>query len=169
MAIEASSYSSVADVLALTRHFLDGESTFDEASRPSLSEVEAFIDDISSDLNDAIRACGFSIPVSVASPKRSCDLWVRTRAAAMVELTARSTGFDGSEDSRYKSLWELLGDDPFEWVQKRKTSWADQGVPVADDASAALTFTAMNKHGERTDPDSTVREQPMFRRRMFNP
>ena len=168
MALSANSYSSVASVLAMTRHFLDGADTFDAETRPNLTEVEGFIDEVSADLNDAIAACGFSVPITATGPALACALWVRTKAAAMVELTARSTGFDGSEDSRYQSLWDLLGKDPFDWVGKRKKAWADQGVSVATDASDALTFTALKNHDNRTDPDLTTREQPMFRRRMFS-
>ena len=169
MALDASSYSSVADVLALTRHFLDGANTFDDATRPTLTEVEGFIDDVSADLNDAIRACGLAIPISAAGPKRSCDLWVRTKAAAFVELTSRSAGFDGSETSRHRELYDLMGADAFEWVEKRCQSWVDQGATQTDETSAAFTYTALKKHSERSDPDNTTREQPMFRRRMFNP
>lgn len=167
MAISANSYSSVSEVVALTRHMLDGPSTFDEATRPSLSEVEKFIDQISAELNDAIRACGLAIPISATGPKLSCDLWVSVRAAAMVELTQRSTGFDGGEDSRYKALWDLLNEDPFAWVEKRCQSWSDQGVTMTTAASGALTYTALNSHDNRSDPNNTTREQPMFRRRQF--
>jgi hypothetical protein len=168
MTLNANSYSSVAEVLAMTRHMLDGAPTFDEATRPSLTEVEGFIDQISAELNDAIRACGLAIPIAAAGPKMSCDLWVRVRAAAMVELTQRGTGFDGSEDSRYKALWDLLNEDPFAWVEKRCQSWSDQGVTMTEAASGALTYTALNSHDNRSDPKNTTREQPIFRRRMFN-
>lgn len=167
MTISANSYSSVDEVLAMTRHMLDGAPMFDEATRPSLTEVEGFIDQVSADLNDAIRACGLAIPIAATGPKMSCDLWVRVRAAAMVELTQRSTGFDGGEDSRYKALWDLLDEDPFAWVEKRCQSWADQGVTMTEAASGALTYTALSSHDNRSDPNSTTREQPMFRRRQF--
>lgn len=168
MAILLSSYSSVDDVEALTRHLLDGETEFNSTTRPTLLEVEGFIDQISANLNDAAVACGFSVPIVAAGPKLSCDSWVRPRASAMVELTQRSAGFDGGEDSRYASLWNLY-DDAFEFVEKRKKSWSDQGVGVATDSSDALTYTAINKHSERADPTSDVKEQPLFRRRQFLP
>jgi len=169
MAISANSYSSVDAVLAMTRHMLDGGApTFDEATRPTLSEVESFIDEVSADLNDAIASCGFTVPITATGPKLSCDLWVRARASAMVELTQRSAGFDGSEESRYASLWNLLNEDPFEWVKQRCQAWADQGVTQTDVVSGSLTYTALSSYANRSDPNNTTREQPMFRRRMFN-
>lgn len=34
--------------------------------------------------------------------------------------------------------------------------------------SAGLVFTGQNKHSERSDPDNTTYEQPIFRRGLFN-
>ena len=172
MTLNANSYGTVAEVTALTRHLLDGPDVFDEATRPSLSEVESFIDKVSANLNDAIAALGFSVPITAAGPKLSCDSWVVAKAAAMVELTQRSAGFDGdsrygSSGGRYLSLWNLY-EDAFEFVEKRRQAWADQGAAQTDQLSGALTYTALSNHANRSDPSNTTREQPMFRRRMFN-
>lgn len=166
MAIDANSYSSVADVLAVTRHLLSGQSNFDASTVPTLAEVEAFIDDVSSLLNDAIAAHGFTVPISTAGPKRSCDIWVRTKAAAMVELTQRGEGFAEEEGSRYGAFWNLF-DDAYEFVAKLAEGWKQQGVTVSDNSSDGLAYTGILVHSERTDPTVTTREQPLFRRRQF--
>jgi len=166
MSLNANSYASVADVLAVTRHLLTGGATFDADTVPTLTEVEAFIDDCSSLLNDAIAAFGFTVPISTAGPKRSCDLWVRTKAAAMVELTQRGEGFGEEESSRYGAFWNLF-DDAYEFVGKYAEGWKQQGVTVSDATSDGLAYTGMLVHSERTDPTVTTREQPLFRRRQF--
>jgi len=168
MAIDDNSYSNIADIVAVTRHLLDGGVSYTPNTKPTLIEVEAFIDDVSSDLNDAIASHGFTVPISTAGPKRSCDLWVRSKVAALVELTQRGTGFDGEEDSRYGSLWNLF-DEAYEWVAKRADGWKAQGVTTTEDSSDSLAYTGLYNHDQRTDPDSTTIEQPMFRRRQFDP
>jgi len=65
-------------------------------------------------------------------------------------------------------LWNLLNEDPFEWVKQRCQAWADQGVTQTDVVSGSLTYTALSSYANRSDPNNTTREQPMFRRRMFN-
>lgn len=167
MALDANSYSSVADVAAWTRHLLDGESSFAVTTRPTLSEVEGFIDDASAMLNDAIAAHGFSVPITAAGPKRSCDLWVRAKAAAYVELTQRAQGFDGQDGNRSSAFLNLF-EDAFAFVAQHAKGWKQQGVTVSESVSEGLSFTGLKKHSERTDPDSTTIEQPMFRRRQFN-
>jgi hypothetical protein len=166
MAIDANSYSSVADVLTVTRHLLNGGATFDASTVPTYTEVEAFIDDVSSLLNDAIAAHGFTVPISAAGPKRSCDLWTRAKVSALVELTQRGEGFGEAEGSRYGAFWNLF-DDANEFVSKSAEGWKQQGAAVTSAASDGLTFTALTIHSERTDPTVTTREQPLFRRRQF--
>lgn len=166
MAIDANSYSSVADVTAVTRHLLDGAVSFHEGTRPTLLEVEAFIDDTSSLLNDAIAAHGFTVPISAAGPKRSCDIWVRTKAAAFVELTQRGEGFGEEEGSRYGAFWNLF-DDAYEFIAKIAEGWKEQGVGVSNNTSDGLAYTGMEVHSQRTDPTIRTREQPLFRRHQF--
>ena len=167
MAIDSNSYSSVDDVYAMTRHVLSGETTFDTSTVPTLAEVESFIDDVSSLLNDAVASFGFTVPISTAGPLRSCDLWVRLKAAALVELTQRGSGFDESESSRVNMLVRFF-DEAFNFVKMRAEGWKNQGVTVSDAMYQGLTFTAFDKHSERTDKDSTTLEQPKFRRGLFD-
>lgn len=167
MAIDANSYSSVADVEAMCRHLLDGHASFTTATNPTTLEVEAFIDDVSSLLNDAIAAAGFTVPISAASPKRSCDIYVRTKVVALCELTQRGEGFGEEEGSRYNAFWKLLGD-ASEWVAERAQGWVNQGISPAVNASSGLNFTALNKHSERDDPMSSTLEQPLFRRHKWD-
>lgn len=168
MAIDENSYSSTEDVAAWTKHLLDGEQGFSPVTRPTLNEVEAFIDDASAMLNDAIAAAGFSVPITAAGPKRSCDLWVRAKSAGFVELTQRSEGFSGNDGDRH-SVFINLFEDAFDFVARHAKGWKQQNVTVTESASEGLAFTALDKHSERTDPDSTTMEQPMFRRRQFAP
>jgi len=168
MDLDDNSYSSVADVVAWTRHLLDGEGSFAATTRPTLTEVVAFIDDASAMLNDAIAAAGFAVPITAAGPKRSCDLWVRAKAAGYVELAQRGQGFDGQGGSRASAFTDMFSD-AYEFVARNAKGWKQQGVTVSESASEGLSFTGLNKHSERTDPDSTTIEQPLFRRRQFNP
>ena len=102
MAIRADSFSSVDEVVAFTRHLLDGNLSFNTTTRPTLLNVEKFIDRASACINIALYREGFT-PSNVyanAVAKLVCDDWVTMMATKFVELTQRGTGYNANEGSR---------------------------------------------------------------------
>ena len=169
MAIRSDSYGSVADVTAYTRHLLDGQSAFNSTTRPTVTEVEGFIDRASGVLNNCILGAGFS-PSDISSNSTAVlalDEWVVTRAARMVELTQRGTGYDGSEGSRLAGFDSMI-DEACEYVSKMTAGWKEQGITVSKPTSEGLEFTGLDEHDQRADPDDSTREQPKFRRGKFD-
>lgn len=160
MAIAANSYGSVNEVLAYTRHLLDGKMTFDIATRPTLAEVEKFIDRASGILNTALDGEGVTVPVTAATAILACDAWVVMRAAEWAELTQRGHGFDEGFGAR-------LDGEPYDIVADAKKT-ADFIARTIKEVSDGLTFTAYDKHSERSDPQSSTLEQPKIRRGMFD-
>ena len=47
MAIRSDSYSSIAGIVSGTRHLLDGQTTFNSTTIPTVTEVEVFVDEAS--------------------------------------------------------------------------------------------------------------------------
>ena len=102
MAIRADSFSSTSEVTAYTRHLLDGQSSFNSTTRPTVTEMEKFIDRASGILNVAISNEGFT-PSDVygnSTAKLACDDWVTQKAVMYTELTQRGTGYSVEEGSR---------------------------------------------------------------------
>lgn len=169
MAIRADSYSSTSEVLAFTRHLLDGETAFNSTTRPTATEVEKFIDRASSHLNVALTKAGLSASSVRANStaKLMGDDWVTQRAAEYVELTQRGVGFNDQENQRW---WA------FRNMQKAADGFVSEvalglkylGVTVPHPTSAGLSFTGLDERSQRTDPTITTREQPKFRRGLFN-
>jgi len=170
MAIRSDSYGSTDEVRAYTRHLLDGAVDFSASTRPTLTEVEKFIDRASGILNSCILGAGFA-PANIAAnstAKLPCDDWVVTRAARMTELTQRGTGYDGSEGSRLAGF-DTMTKDACNFVDAMSEGWKQLGITVSKATSEGLAFTALDEHSQRSDPDDTTREQPAFRRRQFTP
>ena len=138
MAIRDDSYGNVAGVMALTRHLLDGAAKFSDQTRPTLAEVEAFIDRWSATLNVALVNREVSVPVTQPVVKLVCDQWVIRQAAAEVELTQRGAGFSESEDSRAAALrpgrLEAVADSV-------AAALLQLGVTTQGRASSGLAFT----------------------------
>lgn len=167
MAIRGDSYGSVVEVTANTRHLLQGEEEFNANTRPNLTEVEKFIDRASSHLNVALGGVGLATPITNSTAKLVCDDWVVNRATEYVELTQRGTGYNDEEGTR-TATFHRLSKDAVEFAEIFRKGFAEQGVGVDAKSSEGLIYTALNKHSERTDPDSTTKEQPVFRRHKWD-
>lgn len=164
MTIRADSFSSVDEVVGFTRHLLDGNATFTTTTRPTLAEVEKFIDRASALLNLALSTNGFS-PSAVynnAVAKLACDDWVTQQAVKYVMYTQRSTGMFSDRDEAF------VMSDPNAFINGFANGLVNLGVAQADPKADGLYFTGLLVHDDRSDPDDSTKEQPLFRRRLFD-
>ena len=167
MAIRSDSFSSVSEVVGFTRHLLDGQSSFNSTTRPTLTELEKFIDRASGVLNVALSASGFT-PSNVynnSTAKLACDDWVTQRAAKYTELTQRGTGYSADEGSRTAAF---SPEEAREFVSQMATGFINLGVPQAITMSDGLYFTGIDAQADRSDPNDASKAQPLFRRGMFD-
>ncbi len=139
MAIGANSYSTPDDVLAFTRHLLDGESGFNSTTRPSLTEVEGMIDRASAALNLALCGEGLRIPITQADAKLACDEWTTARVVGMVELTRQAQGWSGDAGSRAEGFLHLVTSAQ-DFAAENGPAFKRIGCAVADVASEGLAF-----------------------------
>jgi len=167
MTIRADSYSSPAEVVAYTKHLLDGNATFNSTTRPTVTEVEKFIDRASGTLNVALRGCGLAVPIVNSTAKLSCDDWVTNQATAYVELTQRGAHFDGTENTRAGSFLEL-NQDAQEFVDMMCLGFKRLGVTQSDQSSDGLQFTGLQVKSDRSDPTDSTKRQPVFERGEFD-
>lgn len=167
MAINANSYGTVSEVAALTRLYLAGETEFSSSTRPTLTDVETWIDRCSGLLNLALANCGFSTPVSQADAKFACDMWVVEKVAALVELSQPTAAF-GEEPNPRAAYFQTLGQNATQWVQENELGFKTLGVSVSDASSAALVSTGETVQSSRPDATNTGIEQPFFTRRQFD-
>lgn len=168
MAIRADSFSSVDEVKGYTRHLLDGHSTFDATTRPTVTEVEKFIDRVSGTLNTAIASKGFSASAVRANStaKLACDDWVTQKAVKYTELTQRGTGWNTDEGSRTKAF--MTSEDAVDFVESMLMGFVNLGIALANPTSEGLLFTGIDVQANRSDPSDTSKEQPFFARRSFD-
>lgn len=167
MALRADSYGSVAEVTAFTKHILDGQSAFNSTTRPTLTEVEKFIDRSSSYVNVALRTNGFAAPVTNSTAVLMLDDWVVDKASLLTELTQRGAGFSEADVSRTASF-RAIADDAMEFISDNVLGLKRLGLTVSEKLSDGLAFTALDDQDRRADPDDSTLEQPMFTRGLFN-
>lgn len=164
MALAANSYGSIAEVEALVRHLLDGDLEFNQETTPTKLETEAIINRVSGVLNTALAANGFSIPLSNAISVLACAEWVIKWSIIELRHAYPHLGISEEEDQPSGDIFQAA----YDFVRLNAPAFKNLEETVDDETSEGLTFTALNKHSERSDPDNTAYEQPMFRRRLFD-
>lgn len=167
MTLASWTYSSVEEVTALTRHLLDGELAFNDTTRPTLDEVEAFISYASAQINSALADAGFTIPIAQEIVVYEIDAWVTAKAAMYVELTRRGAGYSDGEETR-TGVFKSLADSATAYVKANMGGWQELGAAFTPTMSAGLSFTALAAQAHRPDRTNTAREQPLFTRRQFD-
>lgn len=168
MAIRGDSYSSTAEVVAVTRHLLRGETTFNSTTAPSGTEVIKFIDRASGALNVALRVRGLTTPVTNTTSKLDLDGWVTGKAAEFVELTLRGAGSREKTGTSRFSLLSGLAKDAAAFVDLNSLGWIRLGVTEANRLSDGLAFTGETTQADRADPDDTTVAQPKFKKGQFD-
>lgn len=168
MAIRADSYGSLEEVAAITRHLLRGQSTYNSTTTPSQTEVEKFIDRASAAVNVAVRVRGLATPITNTTSKLDCDNWVVGKSAEFVELILRGAGSREQTGTSRFQFMSGLSKDANEFVSLNSLGWIRLGVTEAARMSDGLKFTAETAQKDRTDPDDTTLEQPIFKRDLFD-
>ena len=165
MSIREDSYGSVAGVMALTRHLLDGAPMFNDHTRPTLGEVENFIDRWSAVLNTALLAAGVGLPVAHEVARLTADQFVIRQAAAEVELTHRGAGWGDGENDRPRAL--MMSDAKQTAAQIAAALQAIGDTSVPGRASDGLSYTGLTPRAARLRANTI--EQPFFWRGQFDP
>lgn len=158
------SYASSYEVAALMRHQLDGASSFSGSTTPTLSEVETIIERVSGVLNTALAGVGLTVPVTNETAVLACDDWVVRHTAGVLRgmYPHLGIGSDAPGGIEYGTLAMAQ-----QFADSVLKAFKNLGVSVTDVTSDGLTFTGLQKHSERSDPDNTAYEQPKFRRGEF--
>ena len=168
MAIRGDSFSSAAEITAYTRHLLDGETLFNSTTRPTVTELETFIDRASGVLNVAIAGEGFT-PSAVygnSTAKLSCDDWVTQKATKYVELTQRGTGYSAEEGSRTAAF--SMTKDAQEFAEANAIGFIQLSIVQGIKLSDGLAFTGLDAQADRADRTNTALEQPYAERDQFD-
>ena len=161
------SYSDSTSVLAFTRHLIDGQTTFNSTTRPTMTEVQAFINRCSGVLDVAMAGVGLVTPITNTTAKLACDDWTTSRAAEYVELTQRGTGYSDGEGSR-TAAFRNLQKSANEFASMNRQGFVRLGVSASYGKADGLQFTGLSVPAERADRSDTGLVQPQFRRGLFD-
>lgn len=157
MSVGANSYGAAADVAALTVRFTSSGS-YTTGTRPTLAQVEAWIDRVSAMLNIVLAEQGFAIPVTQGDCVDMLELFVTTEVADLCNY-ANSAGRFFS-DQKYTT-------GPLRAIQKEAADFIVEHAEGFDQLGTTRTRAGLNGLATRETDDNGDVIPPMFSRKQF--
>ena len=149
MAIGANSYSSLVSVATRTPRWATPGGTFDGTTKPTATQVELFIDEVSALLNVALTEDGFTIPVTQADAKLLMNMFVSEEVASMVLGLHGSGRFaDRGRKSDKSSRFVMIQNDVERFLKRNQYGLRKLGVA----AESILATVKMTEDADTTEP-----------------
>ena len=144
----------------MTARYLIG-GTFTTATRPTLAQVEKFIDNASSTLNVMLAKAGFSIPIVQADAKAACAEIVIECVVDMCHA-ANSTGRFFTERALERGM------NPMKAIREDIASWVEAQAPGLEALGASRSISQLDGIAFRGTDDAGNEIFPIFQRDGFS-
>lgn len=134
------SYGSAAGVGGLSALWSDS-GTFTASTRPTLTQVNTWLDEVSALVDTALEDEGFTTPVTVAGVVKELDLLVNGIVKDLADYS-HGAGRFFSERAIEAGLSPFMTIDKevHAWVQRKSVGFANQGVPQEEVGRKEATF-----------------------------
>ncbi len=157
MSVGANSYGQASDVAALTPRFASAGS-YSASTRPTLAQVEAWIDQVSAVLNVLLAEQNFKIPATQADVVLLLKQFVVTQVADLANY-ANSAGRFFSDKNLTTGPWQAIQKEAADFIAKHAEGLQNLGATRSVAGLDALDF--------RSTDDSGAEIEPMFARKQF--
>lgn len=159
MAVATNTYGSVDEVAALTVMYTD-DGVYDLETRPTLGQVETFLDRVSAILNMVLAREGFSVPVTQADAALALDDFAVEHAAYLCHSVNRAGPYvPGNEQLRGRTAFEVIREAAASFIQE----WAGGLEALGATRTRAGTYGL----GCRTQDADGDELTPFFQRKMM--
>jgi hypothetical protein len=152
MAVGANSYGSAAGVGALVPRYAGTTGAFDGTTRPTATQVEALIDQISSLINMILSKEGFTIPISQADTKLALTIFSQEEVAAICEGINGSGRFGPTTKSPGRSRFSLITDDIQDFIETNSIGFEALGAARPVSTAGSIGFRDTDEGGHPTFP-----------------
>ena len=154
MPIGANSYGSTAGVAALTPRYAHSSGVYDATTRPTITQVESFIDQVSSLLNVMLAREGFIIPVTNANVVLMLAMFTNEEVAQICEGINGSGRFGPGQKQIGRSRYQLITADVQDFIETSKAGIEAIGATQAAGQSdmGAVGYRDTDERGNPTSP-----------------
>lgn len=152
MAIGANSYGTAAGIAAFVPNYTAG-GNFNAATRPTLTQVEGWIDSMSGLLNSILAEAGFTVPVTDNNVKDALDFFVNQEVASICEGVNGSGRFGPtSKQVGKQGRFALMLEDVKAFVEGNKAGFERLGAERSYDATSSIAYRDSDESGEAVTP-----------------
>lgn len=132
MTTGVNSYGTAAEVAAYTKRYTSA-GAYGAGTRPTLTEVEGWIDSVSATMNTALAGAGFSIPITQTDAKAAIAAFV---VEAVVDLchAANSAGRFFTDQALARGIT------PMRAIRSEMKAWVDENAAGLEALGATRTL-----------------------------
>lgn len=159
MTIGLNSYGTVAEVAALTRRYTTN-GYFDVDTRPSVAQVEKWIDNASATLNVMLAKAGFTVPITQADAKAACG-------EIVVEVVVDLCHAANSAGRFYTDRALERGVSPMKVLRQEMADWVELQAPGLENLGATRSTSLLGGMAYRDTDESGNATFPIFQREGF--
>lgn len=150
MATSERSYGAASDVAALTPRFTTNGS-YDSSSRPTLSQVDAWIDQVSAILNVLLAEANFTIPVTQKDVALLLKHFVATEVADLANY-ANSAGRFFSDKNMTTGPWQAIQSEAAKFISEHAEGLQNLGAGRSVAGLDGLAFNETDDEGDEIEP-----------------
>lgn len=150
MGIGANSYGSAAEAAAMVPQYT-ASGTFTTGTRPTLVQVEKFIDRVSAMVNTLLAQLGFAIPVTQTDAKLVLDHFVVEEVAELCEAVNRAGRF-ASERLAGKGRFDVVFGDAVGFLKGQAEGLEALGATRSRDMTFGLAWCDADDAGDGIEP-----------------
>lgn len=160
MALNTNSYGHPDDIAALTPRWATSSAIFDSTTRPTLGQVQNWVNQVSAMVNAILSQYGFTIPVTQTDAVEMLNLFVNEEVAAMVEGVNGSGRFGPTTKAPGKrGRFAVITEDIIGFIEAIATGLEQMGV--------SRTYTFAEGAGYRGTDEDGNDIAPLFQRSAF--
>ncbi len=152
MTVGPNSYGTTAGTAALVPRWASA-GDFTTSTRPTLAQVEAWIDQISGLLNAMLARAGFTIPITDDDVKDALDLFVNQEAAAMADGVNGSGKFGPTAKAVGKQgRFNILMGDVQDFIEAYAVGFERLGAKRTETIAGGIGYRGTDESGDEIHP-----------------
>ena len=151
MSILDNSYGSPDDVAALVRRYTN-EGVFDGTTRPTLEQLERYIDRISGITNVYLAEKGFTVPVTQTDAKLALDELVNQSVVELCHVTNSAGRFFTDRRLKRQSPLRVIREEIAAWIELHDTGLENLGAARGTSLAGQIAYRDTDDSGDATAP-----------------
>lgn len=150
----SNSYGSPAGVARLVPKFANKSGSFDDTTRPSLSQIVTMIDQVSSQMNITLSTYGFTVPITAVLVLPAITLFVEEMVAKYVQSVNVGTnrGPQNKSGTGSTNIISVINKEIIDFIETNKIGLEAAGADRPTDLGSGIAYRDGDDDGNEVSP-----------------